>query len=70
VFSLGIASRPYVEGRDALRRDPSPCEGPFSDPTVSSRESISVFSVPRAKRVVNPFFFVFSFFRAFVIKDS
>jgi len=56
-------------GRDALHRDPSPCEGPFRDPTVSSGKSISVFSVPLAKRMVNPFFFVFSYFRAFVIKN-
>jgi len=49
-------------GRDALHRDPSPSEGPFSDPTASSRKSISVFSVSRAERVVNPYSFVFSFF--------
>ena len=36
-------------GRDALHRDPSPGEGPFSDPTVLSGKSVSVFSVPLAK---------------------
>ena len=55
-------------GRDALHRGPSPSEGPFSDPTASSGKSISAFSVSRAERAVNPVFFAFSFFRAFVIK--
>ena len=46
-------------GRDALHRGPSPSEGPFSDPTASSGKSISVFSVSRAERAVNPVFFSF-----------
>ena len=36
-------------GPDATHRDPSPCEGPFSDPVILSGKSVSVFSVPLAR---------------------
>ena len=35
-------------GHDALHRDPSPGEGPFSDPIVSKGKHISLFSVCHA----------------------
>ena len=61
---LILSPRTLHIGRDALHRDPSPCEGPFSDPEIFPEKSFSVFSAPRAtlsqvegERVVNPFFF-------------
>jgi hypothetical protein len=53
ISSLIFFPRPLHIGRDALHRDPSLCEGPCPDPAISSAKSLSVFSAPLAKRVVN-----------------
>jgi hypothetical protein len=72
ICSLILSLRTLYIGRDALHRDPSLCEGPFSDPTISSGKFFSVFSAPLATlsrvegaRAVNYSFFAFSKFSPF-----